>query len=221
MLSKKLIGSFMLVGPFLAIFGLVIEGIFIPEGLGDDGTFAESIKVMADNRLASMMSMIGWASGSLVVFIGMYYLARSMQGEGKPGSDFAALASVFALLTAGVAMVSLGIDTTIGEKDTTWITKGGDVVNATAISSAIGRSVFFFHGLIMLFLGLAIFKQKNLHKIVGGLFAFFGACVLFGGIFGSGDNWAGGIWFIGFLGFPVMSAATGFLILRAAVKESA
>ena len=220
MLSKRLIGLFMLIGPFLAIASLFIEGL-IPGALDDDGTFAESVQIMSDNYVLSMMSMIGWAVGALIIFIGMHYLARSMQGEGRPGSDFAALASVFALLTAGVAMVSLGIDTTIGEKDTTWITKGGDVVNATAISAAIGRSVFFFHGLIMLFLGLAIFKQKNLHKIVGGLFAFFGACVLFGGIFASGENWAGGIWFIGFLGFPVMSAATGFLILRAAVKESA
>ena len=217
MLSKKLIGSFMLVGPLLAIASIFIE----PGGLDDGGTFAESVQTMADNYALATISMIGWSVAILVIFIGLHYLARSMQGEERPGSDLAGIASVFALLAAGVAVVSLGIDTTIGEKESSWIEQGGDVVNATAISSAIGRSVFFFHGLIMLFLGLAIFKQKNLHKIVGGLFAFFGACVLFGGIFASGENWAGGIWFIGFLGFPVMSAATGFLILRAAVKESA
>ena len=118
-------------------------------------------------------------------------------------------------------MVSLGIDTTIGEKESSWVESGGDVVNATALSSAIGRSVFILNGVVMLFLGLAIVRQKNLNQIVGGLFAFFGACVLFGGILSEGDNWAGLIWFIGFLGFPIMTAATGFLILRSAGKDSA
>ena len=66
----------------------------------------------------------------------------------------------------------------------------------------------------MLFLGLAILRQKTFNQIVGGLYTFFGVCVLFGGIFSQGDNWAGLIWFIGFLGFPIMTAVTGFLILR-------
>ena len=92
---------------------------------------------------------------------------------------------------------------------------------AYAIGEAIIRSIFVFDGVVMLFLGLAIVRQRNLSPIVGGLFAFFGACVLFGGMFSQGDNWAGGIWFLGFLGFPLTTAATGFLILWAAVKESA
>ena len=215
MLSKKLIGSFMLVGPFLAIASLFID----PPS--DGATFAETVQAMADNHALATISMFGWAAAILVIFIGIHYLARSMQGEGKPGSDLAGLASVFALLVAGVAMVSLGIDATIGEKGSDWVTSGGNVLNAYALSEAISRSVFVFNGVVMLFLGLAIVKQKNLNQIVGGLFAFFGACVLFGGIFSDGDNWAGMIWFIGFLGFPVMTAATGFLILRSARKEAA
>ena len=66
----------------------------------------------------------------------------------------------------------------------------------------------------MLFLGLAIVKQKNLHRIVGGLFTFFGACILFGGILGSGENWAGGIWFIGFLGWIIITLVLGGLTIE-------
>ena len=215
MLSKKLIGSFMLVGPFLAIASLFID----PPS--DGATFAEVLQGMADNYALATISMMGWTVALLVIFIGIHYLARSMQGEDKPGSDLAGLASVFALLVAGVILVSTGIDLTVTEKSSDWLTQGGDVVNAYALGEAIGRSVFVFNGVVMLFLGLAIVKQKNLSQIVGGLFAFFGACVLFGGIFSEGDNWAGLIWFVGFLGFPIMTAATGFLILRSAVKESA
>jgi hypothetical protein len=216
MLSKKLIGSFMLFGPFLAIASLFIE----PEPF-DESTFAEVAQAMANNYALATISMIGWAAAILVIFIGIHYLARSMQGEEKPGSDLAGLASVFALLAAGVTMVSLGIDTTIGEKESSWVEQGGDVVNAHALSAAISRSVFIFNGIVMLFLGLAIVRQKNLNQIVGGLFAFFGACILFGGIFSAGDNWAGMIWFVGFLGFPIMTAAMGFLILRSAGKDAA
>ena len=116
-------------------------------------------------------------------------------------------------------MVSSGMELTVTERESSWVTSGGDVLSAYAISEAIFRGIFVFNGIVMLLLGLAIVKQKNLSPIVGGFFAFFGACVLFGGMFSNGDNWAGLIWFIGFLGFPLMTAATGFLVLRSA-RES-
>ena len=215
MLPKKLIGSLMFFGPLLAIASLFVD----PPS--DGATFAEVLQGRADNYALATISMIGWAAALLIIFIGIHYLARSMQGKDKPGSDLAGLASVFALLVAGVTMVSLGIDTTIGEKESDWVASGGDVLNAHALGEAIGRSVFVFNGVVMLFLGLAIVKQKNLSQIVGGLFAFFGACILFGGMFSAGENWAGLIWFIGFLGFPITTAAAGFLILRSAGKEAA
>ena len=214
MLSKKLIGSFMLVGPFLAIASLFIDPPV------DGATFAESLQGMADNYALATISMIGWFVALVVIFIGIHYLARSMQGEDKPGSDLAGLASIFALLVVGITMVSTGIALTVTERASDWVTSGGDALNTYAVGEAISRSVFVFNGVVMLFLGLAIVRQKNLNQIVGGLFAFFGACVLFGGIFSAGDNWAGLIWFIGFLGFPIMTAATGFLILRSALRPA-
>tara|TARA_B100001142_G_scaffold302113_1_gene328381 strand:- start:2128 stop:2799 length:672 start_codon:yes stop_codon:yes gene_type:complete len=215
LLSKKLIGYLILVGPLLAIASMFIE----PGSLDDSATFADQIQAQADNYAIATISMITWSVGILITFIGIHYLARSMQGEDKPGSDLAGLASIFALLAAGVTMVAIGIDTTIGEKESSWIKEGGDIINATAISAAIARSVFIFNGVIMLFLGLSIVKQKNLSPIIGGLFTFLGACVLFGGIFSSGDNWAGMIWFVGFLGFPLVTVATGILTVRSAGKD--
>ena len=215
MLSKKLIGSFMLAGPFLAIASL-----FLFEPGGDDQTFAQKLLRMSENYTIASISVVLWFVAIMIIFIGIHYLARSMQGENKPGSDLAGLASIFALLIAGIAMVSTGLELTATEKESTWVTSGGDVLSAIAISEAIFRGIFVFNGIVMLLLGLAIVKQKNLSPIVGGFFAFFGACVLVGGMFSAGDNWAGMIWFIGFLGFPVMTAATGFLVLRSARKST-
>ena len=214
MLSKKLIGSFMLAGPLLAIASMFLD----PPG-GDDETFAQTLQGMAENYTIASISMVVWFVAIMIIFIGIYYLARSMQGENKPGSDLAGLASIFALLIAGIAMVSSGMELTVTERESSWVTSGGDVLSAYAISEAIFRSVFVFDGVVMLLLGLAIVKQKNLSPIVGGFFAFFGACVLFGGMFSEGDNWAGMIWFIGFLGFPLTTIATGFLILKSAIKS--
>ncbi|MBM03785.1 MAG: hypothetical protein CL766_03240 [Chloroflexi bacterium] len=215
MLSKKLIGSFMLAGPFLAIASLVL---FEPGG--DEQTFAQTLQRMSENYAIASISMVLFFVAIMIIFIGIHYLARSMQGENKPGSDLAGLASIFALLIAGIAMVSSGLELTVTERESSWVTSGGDVLSAYAISEAIFRGIFVFNGIVMLLLGLAIVKQKNLSPIVGGFFAFFGACVLFGGMFSSGDNWAGMIWFIGFLGFPLMTAATGFLILWSARKST-
>ena len=214
MLSKNLIGSFLLAGPFLAFASLVL---FSPGG--DDQTFAQELQGMSENYTLASISMMLWFVAIMIIFIGIHSLARSMQGENKPGSDLAGLASIFALLICGVVMVATGIELTATERGSSWVTSGGDVLSAYAISQAISRSIFVFDGVVMLLLGLAIVKQKNLSPIVGGFFTFFGVCVLFGGMFSEGDNWAGMIWFIGFLGFPLMTAATGFLILRSAIKK--
>ena len=211
MLSKRLIGIFMLAGPILAIMVIILE-----QAYGRDGgsSFAEQMKSMSDNYALATIGSIGFSIAILVIFIGIHSLARSMQGENKPGSDLAGLASVFAILIAGIYMVSLGLELIATEKESDWIQSGGDAFSAYTLSEAMTRSIFVFDSLVMLFLGLAILRQKTFNQIVGGLYTFFGVCVLFGGIFSQGDNWAGLIWFIGFLGFPIMTSVLGFLTLR-------
>jgi len=210
MLSKRLIGFFMFLGPILAVIMIILEQTY---GRGGDASFGEQLIAMSDNYALATIGSIGFAIAMLAIFIGIHSLARSMQGENKPGSDLAGLASIFAILIAGIYMVSLGIELAATEKASDWAKQGGDPINAFALSEAITRSIFVLDSLVMLFLGLAILIQKNMSQIVGGLFTFLGVCVLLGGIFSSGDNWAGMLWFIGFLGFPIMTSVTGFLTL--------
>jgi hypothetical protein len=217
MLSKRLIGIFMLAGPILAIIMILLEQTY---GRGGGSSFGEQLKAMSDNYTLATIGSIGFSIAILAIFIGFHSLARSMQGEGKSGSDLAGLASLFAILIAGIYFVSLGIELIATERESDWIKSGGDAINAFTLSEAISRSIFVFDGLVMLFLGLAILRQKNFNQIVGGLFTFFGVCVLFGGMLSAGDNWAGMIWFIGFLGFPIITAVTGFLILRQVRKNT-
>ena len=175
---------------------------------------------MSDNYALATISSVGFSIAVLTIFIGFYGLARSMQGENKRGSDLAGLASIFAILIAGIYMVSLGLELIATEKASEWTEQGGDAITAFSISEAILRSIFVLDSLVMLFLGIAILIQKNMSKVVGGLFTLFGICVLFGGIFSEGDNWAGMLWFIGFLGFPIITCITGFITIRQARKNS-
>ena len=211
--SKMLTGSLMFFGPLL---GIIM--VFVEPGSMSEAPFTDVAQTMADNSTLVMISGMGFALAVMAIFIGTAYLARSMQGEGKPGSDLAGLASVFALLLAGVVMVSIGIELAI--TDSSWIDQGGDVVNAIAISEAVSRSIFFFNGLVILLLGIAIIRQKNLNQIVGGLFALFGGCILVGGMASSGDNIGEMIWFIGFLGWIIMTMVLGILTILSARKNA-
>ena len=167
MLSKRLIGIFMLAGPILAIMVIILE-----QAYGRDGgsSFAEQMKSMSDNYALATIGSIGFSIAILVIFIGIHSLARSMQGENKPGSDLAGLASIFAILIAGIYMVSLGLELIATEKGSEWVKQGSDAINAFTISEAITRSIFVINSLVMLFLGLAILIQKTRFVIFAFLF---------------------------------------------------
>jgi hypothetical protein len=208
--SKMLTGSMLVFGPLLGII-LVLVG----PGDRDENTFAVTAQKILENPTQHMMDGVGWIVAMLAVTIGTAYLARSMQGEHKRGSDLAGLASVLAFLSAGVVVVSFGLEMAI--LDTGWTDQGGDATNAIAIGEAMGRSIFMFMGAVILLLGTAIFRQKNLNQIVGGIAALFGACIVVGGLASSvSDNIGGLIWFIGFLGWIVITVVLGGLTIKQA-----
>ena len=127
MLSKNLTGMFMFLGPILAVIMIIIEQAY---GRGLDSSFAEQLKAMSDNYALATISSVGFSIAVLTIFIGFYGLARSMQGENKRGSDLAGLASIFAILIAGIYMVSLGLELIATEKASEWTEQGGDAITA-------------------------------------------------------------------------------------------
>ena len=56
MLSKRLTGSLMLLGPILAIIMIIVE-----EGFMSGSTFAEKLKVMSDNYTLASLATVGFA----------------------------------------------------------------------------------------------------------------------------------------------------------------
>ena len=221
--SKMLTGSMLLGGMLL---GIIM--VFVEPSVSDTDSFAIAVQQLLDNSTQARLSGVGFTIAILGALIGTAYLARSMQGEQKPGSDLAGLASVFAFLAAAVVTASAGIQLSL--MDASYTDRGGDVANAYAISEGLGFSMFGLLGAAMFLLGIAIVRQKNLNQIVGGLTALSGAFFLFGMLMPSGDpglaetsttEAIGGIsWFIGFLSWIIMTMTLGILTILSARKNA-
>ena len=214
-----LTGSMLLGG---MILGIIM--VFVEPSVSEQDSFAVAIQQLLDNSTQARLAGVGFTIAILGALIGIVYLARSMQGEQKPGSDLAGLASVFAFLAAAVITVSAGIQLSL--MDASYADRGGDVANAYAIAEGLGLSMFGLIGASMFLLGIAIVRQKNLNQIVGGLTALSGAFFLFGMLMPSGDpglaetstaEAIGGIsWFIGFLSWIIMTMVLGGLTIKQA-----
>ena len=205
--SKMLTGSMLVIGPILAIIMLFLE----PGGTTDSDTFAVAVQGLLDNSTLGEITAVGWTVAMLAITIGTAYLSRSMQGEQKLGSDLAGLASVLAFLSAGIVAVGSGLNMAIF--DSSWTNQGGDATNAVAIGEAIFRGVFMLAGATSLLLGIAIFRQKNLNQIAGGITGLLGALLLLGWIIPGDSEILGLIGFIGFLGWPIMTVVLGILTI--------
>ena len=211
--SKMLTGSMLGFGPILAIIMLFVE----PGGTTDE----ESFNVMAQNLLDSPtlggITTVGWTIAVLGMTGGTAYLARSMQGEQKVGSDLAGLAVVLSFLAAGIVAVTAGLE--MSAFDTGLADQGADASIALAIGEAMFRGMFMLTGAASLLLGIAIVRQKNLNQIAGGLTGLFGALLLLGWVIPIEGEAFGMVGFIGFLGYPIMTIVLGVLTIMQARSE--
>ena len=217
--SKMLTGSMMLGG---MILGFIMT--FLETSTSETDSFAVVAQQLIDSPMQTALSGTVFTISILATLIGTAYLARSMQGENRSGSDIAGLASVLAFLAAAILLVSTGLQNSL--LDTSYTERGGDPAVAYAISEAIAHSSFSLIGASILLLGIAIVRQKNLNLILGAFTGLFGRFLLIGGAMPSGDpgldstttaEAVGGIlWFIGFLGWFVTTMVIGGFTIKQA-----
>ena len=217
--SKMLTGSMMLGG---MILGFIMT--FLETSTSETDSFAVVAQQLIDSSMQTALSGTVFSISILATLIGTAYLARSMQGENRSGSDIAGLASVLAFLAAAILLVSSGLQNSL--LDTSYTERGGDPAVVYAISEGIAHSSFSLIGASMLLLGIAIVRQKNLNLILGAFTGLFGLLLLIGGVIPAGDpgldsttaiEAVGGIlWFIGFLGWFVTTMVIGGFIIKQA-----
>ncbi|MEC9367020.1 MAG: DUF4386 family protein [Chloroflexota bacterium] len=217
--SKMLTGTMMLGGMIVGFIATFLETSTL-----ETDSFAVVAQQLIDSSMQTALSGTLFTISILATLIGMAYLARSMQGENRSGSDMAGLASVLAFLAAAVLLVSSGLQNAL--LDTSYIERGGDPAVAYAISESIAHSSFSLIGASILLLGIAIVRQKNLNLILGAFTGLFGLFLLVGGVMPSGDpsldsttaiEAVGGIIsFIGFIGWFVTTMVIGGFTIKQA-----
>ena len=169
--SKMLTGTMMLGGMIVGFIATFLETSTL-----ETDSFAVVAQQLIDSSMQTALSGTVFTISILATLIGTAYLARSMQGENRSGSDMAGLASVLAFLAAAVLLVSSGLQNAL--LDTSYIERGGDPAVAYAISESIAHSSFSLIGASILLLGIAIVRQKNLNLILGAFTGLFGLLLL-------------------------------------------
>ena len=216
MISKSLIGWMLVLGPIAAIIFVFLE----PQGASEE--FAVSLQAKLDNPTLARVTTIGLTGAISIIFIGTIFFARSMAEAQKPGTNLAAIGSILVLFSAVAFLISSVIHLTVLHPS--FVTNGGNNLQAYAIAEAIFEGTMLISGSYLLLIGIAIVKQQNLNQIAGWITALFGTCLLIGTILPAGDPGlettttvgaiAGMLWFIGFLGWPIITLAIGILVLR-------
>ena len=216
MISKTLIGWMLILGPIAAAILIFLE----PRASSE--VFADSLQVKLDNPTLARVTAIGFSVALSIIFIGTIFFARSMAEAQKPGSNLAAIGSILVLFSAVAFSISSVIHLTV--LNPSFVTNGGNNLQAYAIAEAIFDGTMLISGSYLLLIGIAIVKQQNLNQIAGWITALFGTCLLIGTILPAGDPGlettttvgavAGMSWIIGFLGWPIITLVKGILVLR-------
>ena len=135
---------------------------------------------------------------------GWIFLAHSMHGDGKPGNLLSKVAVILPLICLPIAVVSSGLALSVG-----YAIEDGLMAEAGmlfGVSLGVSATVFNILGISWILIGIAIVLQKNLHLILGIVVIIIGAAMFAGPI---ADTEI--VWMIAFLGFLIVSLATGIL----------
>ena len=200
--SKTLTGLLLIIGPLL--FAITIFAGFPGAGGNEDWVTADYVAEIAANIGLHKTGTLIELAGIIAMMTGWIFLAQAMNQSGKSGSLFAKVSTILPLICLPIAVVSSGFAMSI-----TWAIEDGLMTEAGmfyGVSEGVASTVFNVLGISWILLGIAMILQKNLHLILAIVVIVIGAAMFLMNI--GGINF---LWIIGFLGFLIVSLATGIL----------
>jgi len=205
--TKGLMSWCLIVGPVgtFVVFGMLSSILVGPAETPASGV----AELLANKGLARIIGVVG-----CIFFVamptGLMLLARSMQGDDKPGSVYATVsATIFsALLAVGIIATSFPL----GVLDVA-SRSARDAEGIFEVGNALFSGIGVFWPLAMILLGVAITMQKNLHIYLGWLFVVGGAWLFIDAFtnLGSTNDIVG---FANWIGMSLIVVASGVLSLR-------
>ena len=199
--SKALTGLLLIIGPIL--MAIVIFGGFPGSGGNEDWVTSDYVAEIAANIQLHTIGTLIETAGIIAMMTGWIFLAYSMHGSGKPGSLLAKMAIILPLICLPIAVVSSGLSMAVAwaiEDDL--MTEAGMLYG---VSEGVAGTIFNVIGISWILLGIAMILQKNLHLILAIVVIVVGASLFLMNLVG------GFLWIIGFIGFLILSLATGIL----------
>ena len=199
--SKTLTGILLIIGPI--IFAVTIFAGFPGNSGNEDWVTADYIKEIAANLGLHKTGTLVELAAIIAMMTGWVFLAQAMNQNGKPGSLLAKVATILPLICLPIAVASSGLAMSVA-----WAIEDNLMTEAGMLWGAaegMSTTVFNVIGISWILLGIGIILQKNLHLILGIFIIIIGAAMFLMNIIG------GFLWIPGFLGFLLLSLATGIL----------
>jgi hypothetical protein len=199
--SKTLTGTLLIIGPI--IMAVTIFAGFPGNSGNEDWVTADYITEIAANIGLHKTGTLVELAAIIAMMTGWIFLAQSMHQNGKPGSLFGKVATILPLICLPIAVASSGLAMSVA-----WAIEDNLMTEAGMLWGAaegMSTTVFNVVGISWILLGIGIILQKNLHLVLAILLIIIGAAMFLMNIVG------GFLWIPGFLGFLILSLATGIL----------
>ena len=206
MSSRSLTGWLLIAGPILTF---LVIGVLYPALVGEQADPQTSVaEMMAKPELARLLLGIG-ASVFVSIFLGLALLARSIQGDDKPGGAYATVAGIIFVALAAVGIAAVGLSAAALEASTESVVLA---VTLEGVSTGMFAGLWFFWGIGSLLLGAAMLMQKHLHIVVAWLYVAFGVYVVISSLVDLNEPDV--VSFVVWIVMTLVTAAAGLLTIK-------
>ena len=168
-MNSKVVGVMLILGPIL------IMGVWIAALVPDTGTVSPSesmTTILAEKNQAQIGSILQFF-GVIAMFMGLYFLAKSLKSDNAVSNQLAEIGGLLLLLVVPIWVVFMGSWSTAID----YAEKYGNDVGVTIISSSLmleTGGLMLIVGLFILGISLTILQKYK--RIIGALFIIAPVC---------------------------------------------
>ncbi|SVA42864.1 uncharacterized protein METZ01_LOCUS95718 [marine metagenome] len=160
-MNSKVFGSFMIVGPILA---MVMWAAFVPE-IGDLSV-SDYLDKLIENDVAVRFGSLVGNIGFLVMLLGLFFLSRTLRSGNSIGAVCAEISGLLLIAMLAVAFVADGAQVDAIEQAKTDRAVGEGILIASMATESFGG---FLISATFSLLGVALAIQRKFHLAVGCL----------------------------------------------------
>lgn len=160
-MNAKVFGSFMIVGPLLAV---LMWSMFVPE-LGDLSV-SEGLDKLIENDVAVRYGTLVGAVGFLVMLLGLFFLSRTLRGGNSTAAVCAEISGLLLISMLAFVFVADGAKVDAIEQAKTDRAVAEGILVASMATETFGGALI---SAIIALLGVALAIQKKFHIVVGCL----------------------------------------------------